>query len=148
MTETNGNGAHGGFDSLYEFTRPEVRELDLGGMIGELAGVKVKCYVNRPGIREAFAEHQSSVIRTDYDREGNVSHSEVETAGGRDSYDRHRRAVSLLFDQPFDKVKTLDDDKLLWLFNEGFRLLNEYNDELKNSNGSLLVTSPLVASEP
>lgn len=91
----------------------QTRPLDMGEYASRYAGQMLQVWVNPPAVLEDFlnAEDKDAIY----------------------NLPKWRRVVGILFEFPSDVVQTMDDDLVLWLFAEGYRVYQEFHDELKKT---------------
>ncbi|MGB8644048.1 MAG: hypothetical protein WCF84_02335 [Anaerolineae bacterium] len=132
------DGKQSAFDALVALAEPETRPLDLGGYAAQLKGQIVPVRVNAPGVIEAYNRGRGRTVKTDYDNAGQATHTETtytpDPTGAE--YERYRAAVCVLYNQPLAAVSKLDDNLLLWLFNQGWELYTAYHEELQKNSAS------------
>jgi|GEM_PF-6654313 len=94
----------------------QTRPLDVGGYAPQFAGQVLQVWVNPPALYDDFVN-------------ASADH------GGRDM-DKWRRVVSILFEMPLEAVQAMDDDLVTWLFTNGYRVYDEYHEELKKTSAA------------
>lgn len=94
--------------------------LDLGDYADEWQGRTLQVWVNAPAMIEEATRTR--------DEAASILPSS-------------RRAVSVLFELPLERVAEMDDTLVLWLFNEGNRLYSAYHAALKKKSATPSATA-------
>lgn len=130
-------------DPLEELMQPEVRELDLGGYDVSKKGVTLKVHVNAPGVlAEYWGRGQTLNQKTGPDGKVVEVETRIDPSPVGEERERRCKVVAVLYGRPIEQIRRADDTLLLWLYNEGYRLYNEFHAELeKNSTSASANTS-------
>lgn len=117
--------------------RKETREIDIGDFAPARKGQKLSVWVNAPGVVQSlYGGRAFSVVETTDEHGKPSTETKYESEPPEKQHERMQRAVSILFEMPFDKVIQLDDTVLLWLYDRGWDAYVAYHAELrKNSEG-------------
>ena len=114
----------------------ELRDLDVGQLSPKFAGMVIPCWVNAPRVVTNLMggrEHTTTKTVGDDGKEQISTHFPAEPI--ERERERQVKLVSILFQRPFEEIENLDDPLLVWLYQKGIELYDQYHEELKNGSG-------------